>query len=203
MAAAGAGRPGRPGRSGAGLTTAAVVLAAGGSRRFAGPGPKLLAAFRGRPLVSWAVEAAVAAGLDETIVVVGAVDLTGVLPAGVTVVDNHAWQSGQASSLRAAVGWADHEGHAAVVVGLGDQPLVPAAAWEAVAADPHPIAVASFGGSRRPPVRLAREVWPLLPVSGDVGARTLIASRPDLVGEVACGGEPADVDTVEDLTRWS
>ena len=180
------------------------MLAAGGGSRFAGPAHKLLTPFRGRPLVTWAVEAALGAGLAETVVVVGAADLAGVLPAGVTVVENHDWErGGQASSLRAAVAWAGRQGHDAVVVGLGDQPLVPAAAWAAVAADPHPIAVATFDGARRPPVRLAREVWPLLPVAGDVGARTLISARPDLVGEVACDGDAADVDTLEDLRRWS
>ena len=186
------------------MSQAAVVLAAGAGERFGGEGHKLLAPFRGRPLVAWAVQAALEAGLDETVVITGAVDLSAILPEGLTVIENHAWASGQASSLRTAVAWAERMGHDAVVIGLGDQPLVPARAWQAVAAErSRPIATATFAGKRRPPVRLAREVWDLLPVSGDEGARVLMAARPHLVVEVACAGQPADVDTVEDLSRWS
>ena len=185
------------------MTTAAVVLAAGGGTRFAGPTHKLLTEVRGRPVVTWAVEAALDAGLDATAVVVGAVDLRAVLPDGVVLLDNPAWAEGQATSLCTAVEWATAEGFDAIVVGLGDQPFVPASAWRAVAWAPHPIAVATYGGRRRNPVRLAREVWPLLPRTGDEGARSLFAGRSDLVGEVACDGDPVDVDTVEDLEAWS
>ena len=180
------------------VRTAAVVLAAGRGSRFVG-GPKLLAPFRGRPLVVSAVASALEAGLDETVVVVGEVRLTGVLPPGVTVVENPRWREGIATSLAAAVRHAQAVGHEAAVVGLGDQPLVPGAAWAAVAASTAPVAVATYSGARRNPVRLARAVWPLLPTTGDEGARALVRDRPDLVVEVPCPGDPRDVDTTEDL----
>ncbi|HEX4539224.1 MAG TPA: nucleotidyltransferase family protein [Acidimicrobiales bacterium] len=186
------------------MTTAAVVLAAGGGSRFAGRTSKLLAPFRGRPLVSWAVDAALAAALDETVVVTGAVDLSAVMPADVTLLHNQAWPSGLATSLRVGLDWCERQAHRAAVVGLGDQPLVPTEAWRTVATSTgSPIVVATYSGRRRNPVKLDRSVWPLVPVTGDQGARAVIGSQPALVREVACPGDPADVDTVEDLRLWS
>jgi molybdenum cofactor cytidylyltransferase len=185
------------------MSTAAVVLAAGGASRFAGERHKLVSEFRGRPLVAWAIDHALGAGLDATAVVTGAVDLEGVLPAGVCVVHNERWADGQASSLLAAVRWARQRGFEAIVVGLGDQPLVPPEAWTTVAAATSPIAVAEYDGHRSPPTRLASSVWPLLREAGDAGARSLMAERPDLVQQLACPGQAIDIDTVEDLARWS
>lgn len=158
--------------------------------------------------MAWAVAAAGAAALDDTLVVWGCVPvgpaLDDELRARVTLLENAAWSDGLATSLQVAVAAAGAAGHDAVVVGLGDQPLVPAAAWVAVASAPAaPVVVATYGGRRRNPVRLDAAVWPLLPEAGDEGARHLLRERPDLVAEVACPGEPADVDTVEDLAQWS
>ena len=187
------------------MTTAAVLLAAGSGSRFHGDTPKLLSDFRGRPLAMWALWHAIQAGMDQTIVVTGAVDLSAVLDRWreiIHVVDNPRWADGQATSLQTAIEVAGAAGHDAVVVGLGDQPLVPPEAWTAVGQRDSPIALATYAGTRGHPVRLGAAVWPLLPLTGDQGARAVISQRPELVVEVACDGQASDIDTVEDLSRW-
>jgi CTP:molybdopterin cytidylyltransferase MocA len=191
------------------MTVAAIVLAAGGGSRFTasgGEGHKLVAPYLGRTVVEWAIENAAAAGLDATYVVRGATDLPVPPLARDTVqfVRNDRWRDGMATSLQAGIVRARRDGHHAVVVGLGDQPLVLADAWQRVAtASGKPIAVATYKGARGNPVRLSSLVWPLLPSTGDLGARVVMRRRPDLVLEVPCPGGAADIDTVDDLTEWS
>jgi len=180
----------------AGLEVVALLLAAGGGTRFEGPTHKLLAPFRGRRVVDWAHEHAAESGL-RVIVVTGAVHDLG-LP---DQVHNPAWADGIATSLQVGLAMAGPSCDA-VVVGLGDQPLIPTEAWRRVAAVDAPIAVATYEGvGRRNPVRLARSVWPELPTTGDQGASVLF--RKHDVVPVACPGDPADVDRVEDLDQWS
>lgn len=185
------------------MTVAGVLLAAGAGSRFDDPRHKLLAELDGKPIVIHAMEAVVAAGLDEVVVVTGAADLADVLPSTVSVVHNSAWQHGQATSLQAAVAHCRARGHEALVVGLGDQPFIASETWRRLGDIDVPIAVATYAGQRGNPVRLAEEVWDLLPTEGDMGARPLLASRPDLVTQVACEGRADDIDTTEDLDRWN
>src|SRR5581483_4041463 len=104
----------------------AVVLAAGAGRRFGGA--KQIAAWRGRPLLEWVLDAALGVpALEPVVVVLGAhaaavraaVDLS-----EVTVVEALDWEEGQAASLRAGVA-ALGDVSAAVVL-LGDMPLISA-----------------------------------------------------------------------------
>ncbi len=184
-----------------------VVLAAGPGDRFArsgGEGPKQLAHVQGEAMVLRALRAALGAGLDEIAVVQGSVRLVDVVPPGVTLLTNPAWADGLASSLQVALVHAEARDHDAVVIGLADQPGVTTSAWAAVAAAPvaPPIAVATYAGRRANPVRLGASVWSALPKTGDEGARALMRRRPELVQEITCDGDPADVDTLEDLDRW-
>lgn len=192
------------------MSVAAVILAAGAGSRFnrhdpeAAPGAKLLHAVRGRPLVAWAIAPALEAGLDAVVLVDGAADLGGVVPDGVTLLHNDRWIDGQAASLRVALDWCTRQGHLTAVIGLGDTPGLTPAAWRSVATAPGgPMIFATYEGRRGHPVRLDASVWPLLPTTGDEGARSLARVRPELVREVPCTGASSDIDTPEALTLWN
>ena len=184
----------------------AIVLAAGGGSRFGGG--KLLAKLGGRPIIETVLHNLREAPVDEIIVVVGAdaQRLRGVCEAyGVRIVANEEWERGQSTSVLA--GLRACGGEAAVVL-LGDQPFIGAEAVERLVSafsEGAKVAVATYGGKRRNPVLFSREVWPLLEaeLAGDEGARSVLQRHPELVVEVPCEevGDPADVDTREDLRR--
>jgi len=184
----------------------AIVLAAGGGSRFGGG--KLLAKLGGQPIIEAVLDNLREAPVDEIIVIVGAEArrLREVCERyGVRTVANEKWERGQATSVLA--GLRASGGRAAVVL-LGDQPFVGAEAVErlvAAFAEGAKVAVATYGGKRRNPVLFSREVWPLLEaeLAGDEGARSFLRRHPELLVEVPCEGvgDPADVDTREDLER--
>ncbi len=187
---------------------AAILLAAGAGSRFGGG--KLLAPYRGRTLIEGALVNLADAPVDETVVVVGAdaKRLREVCePYGVRVVENPGWAEGMSTSVRAGLKALGPEAQAAVVL-LADQPLVGTGAVERLVEAFErgaKVAVATYGGRPRNPVLFSREVWPLLEaeLSGDEGARPFLRRHPKLLTQVPCDGvgDPADVDTAEDLRR--
>jgi molybdenum cofactor cytidylyltransferase len=194
------------------LKIAAVVLAAGRSTRMGGPN-KLLEDLGGRPLVRHAVEAALASHARPVMVVVGhqqaqvRAALAG-LP--VTLVDNAAYAEGLSSSIRAGIMAVPETADGALIL-LGDMPDVAAALIDRLIAAFDPargalVVVPSREGRRGNPVVWARRFFAdLARLSGDVGARHLIAAHAESVAEVAVSREGAfrDVDTPEalDLAR--
>jgi CTP:molybdopterin cytidylyltransferase MocA len=194
----------------------ALLLAAGAGTRFGSH--KLLALWRGRPLVAHAI--AVISRLRDRRLVSGATavvragdESVGALirQAGMRVVTNPHPEWGLSHSLRlglgALAGLAPQP--EAALVFLADQPAVPPEAVEEV------VRAWELGGSAvvRPrysgapdepghPVLLDRDAWGLAEgLTGDQGLGRALARAPHLVLHVDVDGENPDVDTPADLTR--
>lgn len=190
------------------MTVAVAILAAGRGTRFTGEGStaKPLANLHGRPLVAWALGAAVESGLRPVVLVVGhqGTRVARQATAGVIVTRAGGWRRGIAHSLRGALdaleGWKQVD---AVCIGLADQPLIGAEAYRRLAAAYDAgatLAAAAYAGVRANPVLIGRDLWPQArELQGDEGARRLMQTHP--VVEVECGdtGDPVDVDTPEAL----
>jgi molybdenum cofactor cytidylyltransferase len=198
------------------LSVAAAVLAAGRGSRLGGDASKPLLAWRGRPLVAWVVDAALASGLTPVVVVVGyrGDDVRAVLPSGASrssrvqatanleMLENSEWEEGIASSLRAVLTALTPRAEVdAVCVGLADQPRVSAEAYRRVAATHGELVIPTYDGQPGNPVKLARNLWrEALELRGDVGARALAGDRAVRI-DCTGTGSAADVDTLEDLER--
>jgi molybdenum cofactor cytidylyltransferase len=184
-------------------STIGVLLAGGAGTRFTGPDHKLLTLVRGRRLFEWGLDAIRSAGLQPWVVWGPLADEAPTVGDDVVVLRNPDWRAGMASTIHVAIGHARALGVDALTFGPADQPFVTAEAWRAVSAQPGQIVVATYGGRRGNPVKLARPVWDTVPSRGDVGGRAAMQVHPDRVVEVACLGNPADIDTIEDLQRWN
>jgi molybdenum cofactor cytidylyltransferase len=189
---------------------AAIVLAAGRSSRTA-PRNKLLELAGGKSIVARVAAAAVASGTDPVVVVTGfeAPRIAEALrDLKVTIVHNPNFEEGLSTSLRAGLRALPPNSDGALVL-LGDMPEVEGSDLEAL--------MAAFAAKGRlaicVPVNCGRRGNPVLwgaayfaemmRISGDVGAKQLIAQHHERVTEVAVGsnGIFADVDTPSDLAR--
>jgi CTP:molybdopterin cytidylyltransferase MocA len=187
------------------MRIAGILLAAGAGTRFraAGGDRKLLAPVRGRPLVEWPLRALLDAGLDEVVVVLGAdadeiraqADL-----GGARVLVHPHWADGMASSLAAALAVLPILCEAAIIA-LGDGPSLSTEAIRRVAAriavGDAPLVGARYADGRAHPTAIRRSLWPLLPQTGEDGARALGVARIDV--DCADLSAPGDADTPAEL----
>jgi len=182
----------------------AIVLAAGSSSRFGET--KQLLELDGKPLAQHAIDAAVGAGLDHVVVVLGhdadRVEAHLQLHANTRIIVNARYGEGQSSSLAAGLAAMGPRCEAALVL-LADQPADSAMhvrtlmnGWRERRS---PIARLRFRDGPGPAV-LARETWPT--VAGqhaDTGARAVMAAHQDWVEEIPIDDPaPLDVDTRAD-----
>ncbi len=186
---------------------AALILAAGGSRRLGRP--KQLEPWGTKTLLSHVIDLVEAFPVDETWVVVGAdldrvVNEIGSRPVG--IIQNPDWESGLASSLRVGLDALTQLSKAdGALVFLGDQPSVRAdvvtALIEKHRRSPAMAIVPKYRYTRGNPVLLDRVLWPrLMSLEGDEGAQRLLQAHSEWVEEVWFDSlPPRDIDTQADV----
>ena len=183
------------------MTVAALVLAAGGSRRLGQP--KQLLAYRGATLLDATLTTARSAGLAQVVVALGGaaeevrdtVDLS-----GVDVVLNPDFGEGCATSIRTALAQVrdDAEG---VVLLLGDQPGVLAGTIETLVrgAREHAVGVCCYDDGLGHPLWFHRSMFETLAgLHGDKAVWKLVDADRDMARIPVDGDVPRDVDTWDD-----
>jgi len=182
----------------------AVVLAAGHSSRF--DGTKLTRDLGGKPLLHYSLTAARAAFPGNVLLVAGheaeaIIESSGGLANRVVV--NPDYSAGQGSSIAVGVRACRNDADAVVII-LGDQPLVTAEILERIAADwtggDKHIVASDYGDSLGPPVLFGKGAFDqLCGLDGDQGARSVIRSGEFDVATIPVGRTGFDVDTPQDL----
>ncbi len=177
----------------------AIVLAAGASRRLGSP--KQLLELGGKTLIEHAIAGARAICDSRVVVVLGAFS-DRIRPRleddAVSIVENSAWESGMASSLKAGLRALPADCEAALIL-LSDQPKISVPDLERLAhtwteaADR--IVASGYGGTVGVPAVFPRATFGELErLSGDSGARQVLRDAGDAVIAVPLPAAAFDVD---------
>lgn len=183
-----------------------VVLAAGRGSRFRGRDHKLVQQLGAQSVLGRTIGQAIASGLPVVVVTteplaaessrwvarrdVVVLPEVGTGPAGLGM--GYSIAAGVAARPEAS-GW---------LVLPGDMPMVTPGSLQAVAAalEQHPVVFAQHRGRRGHPVGFSSELFSdLVQLSGDEGARRVVARYPSIGIELADPGVLIDVDTEDDL----
>lgn len=181
-----------------------IVLGAGKSERFGTA--KLLAEFRGKPLLHHSLLAAQGACPGDVCLVVGhKSDEIANSAQGLAdiVVANEDYANGIGSSIACGIRACGKQADAVVVM-LADQPLVSfshlSELMQTWTGDPDEIVASGFSGVSGPPVLFASGLFSQLgQLSGDVGARKILDDNAQAVRTVDFEAASVDIDTPEDL----
>jgi molybdenum cofactor cytidylyltransferase len=179
---------------------AGILLASGASTRFGGD--KLLAELDGRPIVRWSAEALVGA-VDELVVVVRD-DAAGIRAAldglPIRFAINHDAERGMSTAIRAGI-TAMPAAAEAVIIALGDQPLLDARVVERLITRWRTSGMCAvqpcYEDGRGHPVLFDASLFAALcALEGDVGARAVLDAAGDALDLLPVEGpRPVDVDT--------
>ena len=192
--------------------TAGIILAAGESTRFGEP--KQLLKLKGRYLIEWVLDAAVASRLKKILLVLGHKHQQILTALGekarqpeLEIVINSDYQNGQSTSLQAGL-TKIRDTYPSVMYLLGDQPLLDSQTIDALLerfwSSPKDICVPVSKGRRGNPVIFSQKFYNhLAKVKGDIGARNIIKGHPEYVEEIPINAPHGfmDIDTQSDYDQ--
>ena len=187
----------------------ALILAAGGSRRFGRP--KQLITLQGESLVHRSVRVATEAGIPSIAVVTGesvAAVRDELRETSAAIIQNQEWPRGIGTSVRCGLRHllASVSDLGAVVIVACDQPFVEAATIAALMAELErsgkAIVASSYAGTLGIPALFDRTCFDaLLALPDDSGAKALIESRRNDVAQIEFEQGAIDIDTPADFER--
>lgn len=183
-----------------------IVLAAGESKRMGQD--KLFLDFRGKPVLAWVLEAALASGLGEVICVVRELErVEKKIPLRsrkLRWVVNEEASKGQSTSIIAGLKAISPQSDGALFI-VGDQPLIKKELIDGLVAlfarTGAAVAAPTYQGETRNPVLFHRELFPeLLKLTGDRGGKNLIEKHKDRAAFLEWHEESPflDLDVCED-----
>jgi CTP:molybdopterin cytidylyltransferase MocA len=185
---------------------AAILLAAGESRRLGSP-PKPLRQHYRQPLVRWQASRLLSLGIPVFVIAGYQADQITMALDGLPVICtvNRDWRQGRASSLRHGIRRVmdDYDG---ALVSLCDQVMLPREHWRRLIEIWHrqPGAAVATGYSDNCvgvpavfPVTLMRTV-----VTSSLTPKTLLRAATTSARTIACHEAEIDIDTPEDARRW-
>lgn len=188
---------------------AVIVLAAGKGSRFLGADHKLAQSLGGSTVLGTTLQHAIASHLEVVVVTTAALAdaaSRSVAARDVIVLP----EVGATDQVALGMGYSISVGVAACPDADGwlilpaDMPRVQPLTLQAVARqlEHHPIAFAQYKGRRGHPVGFSAELYSeLIALTGDEGARRLVARYPAFGVEVDDAGVLIDVDTLDDLDK--
>ena len=189
-------------------TTAIIILAAGKSSRLGHP--KQLLPFKGKSLINHCIETAKKVSA-HVLVTTGAERMrieSEIKDDAVLVVHNPEWEEGMASSIRHGLSYLTEnlQNITSVILMVCDQPFVSVELLHNLIVEQEKtlksIVASYYSEIAGTPVLFDKSIFPeLMELTGDIGARKIIARHKDNLATVAFPLGNVDMDTAEDYRK--
>jgi len=188
--------------------TGIIILAAGQSARMGQPKQQLQ--YKGNSLLQHTINIALQSPYRPVVVVLGAFAddiVPTITPRPIDVIINTQWEEGMASSLRAGVGYLQKTpGISNALIMLCDQPHVSSKLLTDILRKKNQsgksVVACAYNNTTGVPVLFDKKYFPgLLSLTGQEGAKKLLAAHPGDIATIDFPLGAVDIDTMEDYKK--